>query len=291
MPRPAPSIVFNELRRTTHHINESTPPTLFSAPDAPEFNDTEFWWYSDLHNLYGAEYTNIDYPYGDTHPQITQYAKKLKQNPVDLYNAHAIITYRTNLSDMKLSRFGAWATLKQHPALIFAQLYFIMPNATFPDLCDAAHKFARIHLRQNLSNAEKIISGITHRHGGNIANTHQTVRQTFFDNSIEYRQKNQFSPVPNTTWADHMSANALYTLTNALNTAIYKFDNATTRHTMQLFTHLLRDAISNARHTLIQNKNHAPEYELTPIPVSTVHSELKKQEREFIKQYSKQSLR
>ena len=57
--RPSKEMIFNKLNETRHTRDENTQYSLF--PDAhPDTHDihAEFWYYSDLHNLFG----NIDFP-------------------------------------------------------------------------------------------------------------------------------------------------------------------------------------------------------------------------------------
>ena len=45
---------FNTLQHTKHRVNENIAPSLF--PTADELNDTEYWLFSDLYNLFGEQY-------------------------------------------------------------------------------------------------------------------------------------------------------------------------------------------------------------------------------------------
>ena len=55
---------FNTLQHTKHRVNENIAPSLF--PTADELNDTEYWLFSDLYNLFGEQYMGTPNKIPDT---------------------------------------------------------------------------------------------------------------------------------------------------------------------------------------------------------------------------------
>ncbi len=307
MPQPTPSVTYNTLRQNTHRVNDGMTPSLFATPDAPEFNNTEYWMFSDLCKLF-PDYISMDYmssALGNAMNFATDTLGKNKstagQTFAALYNRHIQYTSNTytinnqthkNASDARLTRFACWALLQQYPKLIFAHLFFIMPDSDFKTLYDASNKFCRIYWRNIIAQHQRTISGIICHHTSNPALYNHTSGDAFFAHKHpqDIKDKYHIPQIDHDPLRNYMLPDSLVAYAHALKNAIYKYDIAPNK-TLQALTNALESQLTYARYRLIQTTGHAPEQDLSPTPISQIQSEYKKLEREFIKKYSKQSLR
>ncbi len=306
MPQPKPSVIFDTLRHNVRHVNDGMSPTLFSTPYAPEFNRTEYWNYSTLCDLY-KNHLSIDtisstlgHAINFATSVIPKNNNKSGETFRDLYNGHIkyiannfTINNRQykNTSDAHLTRFACWALLQEYPELIFSHLYLIMPDADYKTLYAAAYKFSRIYWRSIVARNERTISGIVNRHHGRQAICNHISRGAFFDNKHPQDIKDTYDipQIENDPLRNYMCTDSLVTYSHALESAIYQYDTSNNK-TLDTLLSALRSKLIYARAKLIQKTGHAPEQDISPIPVSQIQSEYKKMERAFIRQYHTQTL-
>lgn len=306
---------FDFLQKNTHRVNEAYAYQLPLTPNPhPYKNDSQYWLFSDLYNLFGGQYvgrhkdidntmqTAITFSDFEKLPRTNADKISRPNSFIDFYSGHVVtiandyniheasgttIT-RKNGPDAKLSRYACWAMMKRWPSRIFAQLYFIMPDTTFEDLYNAAYKFSRIYQRAELSRAEKIINGIAYRHNANMRQVHAKMDRAFFyiSDTDTIRDAYEISG----SLLDYMGARSLMARRIALDNAIQKFDSAH-RVTFDTFMDILYEELIRARINMSRQTDRTPEADISRTPISRVASDLKKLERQFINKYAFQNLR
>ena len=180
MAYPSKEIIFNSLCESRHRVYEEQ--TLFT----PIQNDAEYWYYSDLYNLFRCPTFDIEQPHDhvyrkfDSTPakNITPY-EFLKQHTTftsrkyTIYSPHPPFSKITKTgNDIKLSRYTCFCMFRDIPQLIFTRTYFLMPNAKFKDIYDTSYSFARIYQRERLRASERQLAGLLKRLDANIALFH-----------------------------------------------------------------------------------------------------------------------
>ncbi len=289
---------FETLNRATHRINDDQ--TLF----CPIYNDTEYWLYSDLYNLFFAppfDLKNMDghifQTFDTTHtPKNTTPYSFLRQH-AQFYNHEYNIRspyppynmIKKYGLDMQLSRYACYCLFKNIPNLIFTRMYFMMPGSDFKSVYDTAYKYARIHQRAQLQESERKLNGVLKNIDANIALFRHEAFKTFYNNMYNEEIISEYNLKPNTTLADHMGAPSLYARKHAIDTTISKFDfalNKDLRSFAIIFDHELR----NARYNLIRTYNTTPEQDIHKQSIKSLISEYNATEANFIKKYSQCNL-
>lgn len=310
MPRPQAKTTYEYLQgqilRSKQETNLFSPETDFSV------QLSDYWLFSTLYNLFGedlmGEHKNA---YSTAYNAITRHTpKKLHQKGEpnllspekfqDFITSH-IITITNNYSihapngvkykkeglDAKLSRYACWSIMKQYPYMIFAQLYFMNPNTKFEQLNEMAYKFSRIYLRETLTKAEKVISGIAIRKKANMKLFNHARINAFFYNidSKTLKEIHGIEIKDNDPIANYMGAESLLARQKALYMTIRQHD---TKPSMSFseFSDILLKALYNQRIKMIQTTGKYPEQDIEKQSVNEVKTELNKKEREFIKQFA-----
>ncbi len=301
MPYPSKEHIFKTLTTQSHRINEDV--TLFPELNSSADNDTEFWYYSDLYNLFGTPHFDLDKMYEHTWNAFknTSATSATLHNHVELchheYNIHNPnppykITTKMG-SDAKLSRYACWALFKQIPNLIFTQMFFMTQTPDYKTLYRESYKFARIYQRKKLRQSERTLSGILTSLDANIRLTQHEMSRTLFGGMVNDDIRTRYS-IPNTPHkplADYMGVYSLYARRTAIDTAISKF--AHVRHqNLHTFNLILHAELLSARNTMLHNQRITPEQDIYPsAPINKVESEYKKIERDFISKYSIEKIR
>ena len=299
------------LQSTKHRVNENIQPILF--PTDTELNDTEYWLFSDLYNLFGESYVGkhdniMDTVLENIHP--TDFKSVYPQTPNGIaqpktfesfYTDHAVKinhdyiinsifgnTLRKNGPDAKLTRYACWKILQPWGRMIFAQLYFMNPGIKFTELYNMSYKFARIYQRNALTQSNKIINGIAHRNNANMRQFNNMLHRAFFYTSDINTIKDYYN-IRGKIY-DYMGVHSLLARRNALNRAISKLDENPNMN-FNKFTEILYTELINNRVKMIQQTNRPPEQDISQKSISQLTGELKKMERKFINKFAKQSLR
>ena len=172
--------------------------------------------------------------------------------------------------------------------MIFAQLYFMMPDATFEQVYNAAYKFSRIYHRTELAQAEKIVNGIAYKHNADMRQFNNFMHRAFFYTTDIDKIKYAYGI--NGTIFDYMGSQSLMARHQALNIAI-NHHNTCNKMPFESFINILSAELIKSRVKMIQRTGRAPEADISQKSVGRVASELKKMEREFINKFAFQSLR
>lgn len=311
MPAPSKETIFETLNRK--QISPTHTSSLFPEIETAT-SISEYWFYSDLHNLYGE----IQFP---TQPSFSAHIWKnlvmplpsnskrgfpqLIPTDINFYNKHITQISRPytldthqykHAKDFKLSRYACWCMSRNDPNMIFSRTYFISPilapNMSFNDINLWCYQFARINLREQLSKYEKIINGIAYKHKINFNKFRNLNRAALFgDHSKSHiAEQNDFYISPNTPLADHMGAATLYTRSHALYNAITKI-NQTHPINSETILETIFNELNTARTNMIKNLHIYPEHDIYQTSAPQIQSKLMRTERDFINKYSLQKTR
>ncbi len=309
--QPTNNIIFNKLNEG-RHTTAATLQQLDMFSDIPtptNTTPTEYWYYSDLHNLFG-----LDVPAKPNNPSVArnhiyesiQIPKTPKFSRTYLYDSHVEEikhefylqgTLFKNATDLKLSRYACWCLTKNNPHLIYARTYFLAPvileNATYNDIKLYSDQFSRIHLREELKKQEHVV-GILKTCGIDYQCFYNNFTKDFFGGStIEQLKTSCHIPIiPGDALANYMGKVSLQARINALYRTIERF-NALPKpqQNSRAFEQIVKSAIAHERDKMRKKDATLPELDLYKLSVSAVESQLKKFENEFIAQYINQKLR
>jgi hypothetical protein len=229
---------------------------------------------------------------------------QLNHTSIDFYNNHVIqITHPYTLGnhhykhakDFKLSRYACWCLSRNNPNMIFSRTYFISPiikpDMTFNEMNTWCYQFARINLRKQLAQLEKILNGILYKHHINFRDFQEQATITLFNETpAAIRNQNSLSRTNKKPLADYMGAATLFTKQRALKSIIdtinqYKYI------TPEIIYNIASEEFARA-HTYAEKNLHTPP--INDIQKSTtqqIQSTLTEIERKFITKYASQKIR
>ena len=315
MALPKKSVIFETLNAKRHRIDEDTQFSLFPElrTQTPTIH-SEYWYYSDLHNLFGSPYFSIA-PNMNAHawenlampvpqksnratPQLTRTDLEFYDDHVATYHHEYKLNFSTykNAKDLRLSRYACWCMSRTNPAMIFSRTYFISPIITprmkFDDMKNLSYQFARVHLREKLTGYEKIVAGILKKHNADYQQFNHAMTQTLFygHSSKDLKELYGIPIKQNDPLANYMGAATLHARITALRRAIERFKTAP-HQSLATFDKILYRELTNCRADEIFNTHIRPEQDIFPTPVSQIQSQLMRTERDFILKYSKEKLR
>lgn len=300
MSLPNKSVICDKLNQTKHPNTKTIQRDLFSSIDA----QNEYWLYSDLHNLYDNYFPiTCDTKSFVQDSLIIPSDTKLSQT--DFYNQHVVtIKHDYNIhdkifhneTDLKLSRYACWCMTLPHPALMFSRTYFMAPlitnTPTFENIYKQSYQFARIPLRNQLRILETQLAGILQKLGTDYKRFKHDVTQILFNGYTSTEIKNIYC-IPkksNDPISNYMGAASLNTKIRALRTTIKRFDMSRTKN-LQTLTQILTDEIIASRRQTYCASKHTPEDDIFTTPISAIEKKLKEIEKQFIQNYSHQSIR
>ena len=315
MALPKKSVIFDTLNAKRHRIDEDTQFSLF--PDVCANTPTihsEYWYYSDLHNLYGEHYFPIA-PNMNAHtwqnlvmPATTKPQRgtpQLIRTDLPFYDGHvATIRHEYTLDrtaykhakDLRLSRYACWCMSRNRPSMIFSRTYFISPvinpRMKYDDMKKLSYQFARVYLRDKLTHYEKIIAGILKKHNADFRQFNHAMTRAFFYNygANDLKEIHGLQIKPNDPIANYLGAATLNARINALDNAIEQFKRAK-KQNIATFEQIVYNELVNARVREIHDQNIRPEQDIFRTPVSQIQSELSRTERDFIFKYSNEKIR
>ncbi len=304
-------LMFNKLKQSTHSVGENAFLPLFG--DTQNINNSEYWLFSDLYNIFNGAYVgnhqsiyatvqeNISFPEfkkltnNKKTPQSEQisFAQFCDSHCIQITNNYAIknpsgTIAKKNGPDAKLSRYACWKIISPWPATLFAQLYFLIPHASFTDLYTTAYKYSRIYQRNELARANKIVNGIANRNHADMRQFNNLLHRAFFYSSDINSIKENYD-ISGKIY-DHMGARSLTYRKNAMYRAIKQLDE-NSKIKFARFTDILYAELVNARIRMIQQTGIAPEHDISRRPIAQIASEFKKLQQQFVKQYAFQTLR
>ena len=299
MAQPSKDLIFKTLNQTRHSVAEEA--NLFSTT----INYAEYWLYTDLYNLFSHPMFDPENMHEHTYRAFDpKPATKQKISPYELYKNHCVpynhkYTINSphppynlitkNGTDIKLSRYACYCLFHNTPNLIFTRTYFMMPDADFKTIYDTSYRFARIYQRQKLRESERQLAGIlTQLDASHALFRHETARTFFGELTTDYI-RNAYQLSANTPIADNMGAISLHARRRAIDSAIAKFEYAHTRD-LRSFSMILHSELRAARNKMISEYKFPPEKDIHKTPITSVESEYKKLEQQFINQYAKENL-
>ena len=297
----SPKDIFHELNQTRHHDTRGQQLNIFQ--ETPTNLTHEYWLYSDLHNIFDeqafptnkrmedAVYEKLILPNGCDTP-------KFKQQHFDTIHHAYTLGYRTfqNAIDLKLSRYACWSLLKQTSKNIFAQTYFLSPvitnNTDYDTIYNTASEFARVDLRQDLTKAEKILSGILYSKHVNIKDFYNSTSIALFNGmtSDEIKETYHIPHKKDDPIANYMGRHALHARIAALYRAFDTYNKETNKSPIRL-NEILCNELFNKRVDMINKTGRRPEQDIKTTHIDTIKKELQNAEQEFIKKYSIQNIR
>ncbi|MBE6461959.1 MAG: hypothetical protein E7006_03935 [Alphaproteobacteria bacterium] len=309
--QPTNDIIFNKLNEG-RHTTAATLQQLDMFSDIPtptNTTPTEYWYYSDLHNLFGeTSFPTTPAPKkAQLHTWQKMYAPQVSSTTTqtNLYNSHTEITYRSfflggthfkNAQDIKLSRYACWCLSRNNPSLAFARAYFlapvITPNATLKDIQNYSYQISRIHLRETLKQYEKNLAGILNRYHADFSRFNHSMTMGFFYGYSANDLKNHYN-IPsrnNDPLANYMGCFSLYARINALHKTIYRFNTSPVKNAETIYS-ILHQELIQERVNMLKKHGIAPEQDIHSTSVTKVESQLKQTEKEFIKKFANQKLR
>ena len=305
---------FDSLNNTRHRIIQDGQFSLFPKmqSNTPK-QDSEFWYFSDIYNIYNDEYAptyNLDMnkmvQQNLVKPKIAS-AKKIELTPCtpDFFNNHTVQVKHTfkmgateykKANDLQLSRYTCWCLAKTIQDNMFSYTYFMSPiiqeNITFKDLGYISYQFARVQQRAILTKLNQRFNGIIKTFNGTPATLNIKKLQSFFDNL--YPQSLKYTHGINDTKSsilDYMGANSMGYLIDGLYTTLFTANQPNKCRNIYQFEQLMHNNLTNARREMINTTGTKPENDIHKINIATVQSELNRIETEFIKRYSNTKLR
>lgn len=305
---------FISLQKYAHNVNEEyiKHPALYKKLPVYK-NNSQYWLFSDLYNIFGPRYMNehnqIVLTMGEniTEAKFKKLPRKNAENILKapdfhtFYSGHVVsiintydinfapnisVETRTNSQDAKLSRYACWSLFKAYQNMIFAQLYFMMPETPFENIYKAAYKFSRIYQRMKLSQAEKIVNGIAHKNKADLQKFNTFMHNTFFNTNDMEELKSVYGAKG--TIFDYMGAQSLMARQIALNNAIRRVNDKTS---FDKFAEILYNELIFARTNVINRTGRTPEEDISKRSIAHIKAELKAMERDFINKFAFQSLR
>ena len=305
---------FDSLNNTRHRIIQDGQFSLFPKmqSNTPK-QDSEFWYFSDIYNIYNDEYAptyNLDMnkmvQQNLVKPKIAS-AKKIELTPCtpDFFNNHTVQVKHTfkmgateykKANDLQLSRYACWCLAKTIQDNMFSYTYFMSPiiqeNITFKDLGYISYQFARVQQRAILTKLNQRFNGIIKTFNGTPATLNIKKLQSFFDNL--YPQSLKYTHGINDTKSsilDYMGANSMGYLIDGLYTTLFTANQPNKCRNIYQFEQLMHNNLTNARREMINTTGTKPENDIHKINIATVQSELNRIETEFIKKYANTKLR
>ena len=305
---------FNSLNNNKHHIIQDGQFSLFPEiqSNTPK-QDSEFWYFSDIYNIYNDEYAptyNLDMnkmiQQNLVKPKIIS-AKKIELTPCtpDFFNNHTAQVKHTfkmgateykKANDLQLSRYACWCLAKTIQDNMFSYTYFMSPiiqeNITFKDLGYISYQFARVQQRAILTKLNQRFNGAINTFNGTPAALNTKKLQSFFDNL--YPQSLKYTHGINDTKSsilDYMGANSMGYLIDGLYTTLFTANQPNKCRNIYQFEQLMHNNLTNARREMINTTGTKPENDIHKTNIATVQSELNRIETEFIKKYANTKLR
>lgn len=299
--------IFHELNQTRQHDARGQQLDLFNST-APQKKSEEYWFFSDLHNLFGetvfptnqpmekTAHERIHYPYGEK-PTIQQSFDFCTGHYDCIRHAYKL-DYRTfnNANDLKLSRYACWSFLRHKPDTIFAQTYFlspvIQPYMDFNTLNRISLEYARIDMRNRIKDAEKILGKILYDKHANHKDFHNSTSPALFNGTThaEIKENNHIPYKENESLLDYMGVHTLYARMAALYSA-FRIYNRTPNQTVINLEEILSNELYNQRKEMINRTGMQPEQNISRKHINQIQKELKLNRQKFIDIYAKEKIR
>lgn len=296
--------IFSALEQAKHRVNENATPSLF--PTDTELNDTEYWLFSDLYNIFGSSYTGTarELPINITE-QTSMFNdfEKMPHTPegpknfFEFCNNHIVCIKndysldsdkKLNAPDARITRYACWALMKQHPNRIFSQLYFMMPDISFKNLYNASYKFSRIYQRSEMGIVDMIANGIAYRNHADMRAFNRALHRAFFYSASADKIRD-FYKISGSVF-NYMGTQSLLARRLALRRAIDRYD-ANPQMSFDTFLNTACVELGNERTKMISRTNRAPEHDISRTSISNLTTELKKMEHAFKQKFMPQKLR
>ena len=308
--------IFHTLNKTKQRpTRPDTQLELFQmAPETDEKIKSDYWFYSDLHNLFGEiifpsqpsmqlhAYDRLAMPYEIFPKQNPEYTYAQKTQFYDAHIGKLNRAYKLgynvfhNARDIQLSRYACWCFARQRQQMTFARTYFLAPtikeNMTYEEIANTSNEFQRIYLRNRLSERESRLSGIIKSHNGNFRDFYHQTTPYLYDgmSNTDIKNRLDFYIPENETLLDYMGPFTLIARINALSLATDTY-NHTPNQSLHVLQMLLRDALISERKKMIDKTNRAPEQEFSEKSIQKLKQQLERIEKQFVQTYANQTIK
>ncbi len=265
-----------DLDTAKHTDNSKTMPFIFPATPPLGYNDC--WLYSDIVTLFPEHFKPDAKP-----DDITSIVKsQIPNTQLDtgatykLIQKHVIPTD----NDIKFSRFGAWALLKQYPELIAPQFYMLTPGQKLPTIYDETSiKFSRIFWYDQVKKAEQQLHNFLTRYKQSTEKMFNTAHNQFFGGMT----RDTICKITGIT--DKRAQNDLpaFMPTPLLQAYIRVFWGVSCSSIIARTEPIMQNCMATARNEVKTQTGNTPEYNMSTIHVDTIRQQLQNIEHAFIK--------
>ena len=308
--------IFNKLNLTRHITRDNPQLDIFTEHNAiyGTAPDNEYWLLSDLYNILGEQIiperlvfgseicSKIVIPYSinkkifkemdvDQRYDFTKHHTERLEHEIQLNN-HQYPSH----TDHKATRYACWSFVKDNPNATFARLYFmscaINPNMQFKQMSSIASEYARIKSRQDLSAADKQLSGIIRQLNGTHNLFYHTITPALFDGFTADQIKEHYNipPLANDPLLNYLNDITLRERTLAITRAINKFYTYKNQNINTLHD-IVCEELRDARRRILRTTGHAPENQICKHSIATVEKHRKENELLFVKKYANQKIK
>ena len=316
--RPIPySKEYHELNRTRSTIHVYDNLSIWPDWSPNEYimtNSKEHWNLSDILDIvnpqergYFSKKLTLEMAIGQNTPK--EFAA---QNNPELIYAH--MRPILDNSDMELSRYAAWALVKEIGKTMpteFYQMYFmssvLTPDNSLANIYEKSLTASRVRLRNEVRPLNKQLNGIfaslnpDKRHYAIFHNEKRTqlfgkekeqiIKQRKLLPNVQEPQNNKLANAKNIELEDYMNARLLYLYIRALNIIIEKWDDHPRSHCYEYLRGTTMRAMDAINADLRRHDAPSAIGNLDRYGVKTIEFQLKQAEAKFAKKYIDKKIR
>jgi hypothetical protein len=310
--------IFNLLDSTRHLNRDNQQLDIFTEYNIQHSNnpDNEFWYLSDLHNIFGPSVIPTELVFGNQICSKTivpydinkkKFPKLTPEQKHEFQKSHSERTERkiklnslpfSNNIDHKATRYACWSFVKDNPDALFAYIYFMIPacwqNASFKDIKNLTAQYARINARYNISEKERQLGALIKRLGGNHALFYHTSTPALFNGNTadEIKDMHNIPHLNNDPLLNYMSAQLLNARSNAISKTVNKFKTQPSyNQTLNKLHDILCEELRNARNETYKTTGFVPEKQITQYSIDYIQKHKKEKELTFIQKYANQKIK
>ena len=298
---------FNQLNQTKHRLVQDGQFSLFphTHPDTAK-QDTEYWFFSDIFNIYNNETTPTD------NIDMTHTIKKNLYMPIDLsknkttlvpcdmdflYKHIAQVKHAYKLghheykraNDLQMTRYTCWCLSKFFGDQNFSYTYFMSPiiqqNMTFEMIEKLSYQFSRPYARDLLAKYSQRFNGLICELKGDLSIMNNKKIRSFFNGHDSKSLKATYGITSHqASILDFMGTYSLEFMTNGLSKAIMQFSKK--NKNIYQFEEIMNQELIKARQDMITQTGIKPENDIYKTTTDKVKRELQNTENKFIKKYA-----
>ncbi len=270
-----------DLDTAKHTDNSKTMPFIFPATPPVGYND--YWLYSDIVTLFPEHFNPDTKPDDITHIVKSQ----IPNTQLDTGATYKIIQKHVTPTDndIKFSRFGAWALLKQYPELIAPQFYMMTPGQKLPTIYDeTSTKFSRIFWYDQVKTTEQRLYHFLKLHNQSTESMLNTVHNQFFG-GMTHSTICKINGITDKRAQNDLPA---FMPTPLLQAYIRVFWDVSCSSIIARKEPIMRRGMATARNEVKAQTGYTPEYNMSAIHVDTIRQQLQNIEHAFIKTHIRQ---